>query len=304
MKLQKLVKVSLDELRMEMLGAQVLFGFQLQGVFQDAFRAIPNSIKRTDAAALAMIVVTIGILIAAPAQHRLVERGHDTRRIFRVAAIFAECALAPFALVLGCDIYVASAPQIGVRNAMVAAVVACIFAISLWYGLGETLARTLPGKETNMAEPEQTHTDLHARIEQMLTESRVILPGAQALLGFQFVVTLTKAFAELPQLTKMVHFASLAAVASAVMFLIAPAAVHRLTFKGQDVERFHRIGSMLVTIALIPLSFGITGDFYVASSRMLDSNGWAAAAALTALIWLVGLWYVLPLALRRSRQTN
>ncbi|HEY1615078.1 MAG TPA: DUF6328 family protein [Rhizomicrobium sp.] len=304
MELQKLVKVSLDELRMQMLGAQVLFGFQLQGVFQDAFPALPNSVKRTDAAALAMIVVTIGILVAAPAQHRLVERGRDTRRIFRVATIFAECALAPFALALGCDIYVASAPQIGARNATVAAVVACIFAISLWYALGETLARILPSKEANMAEPEQTHTDLHARIEQMLTESRVILPGAQALLGFQFVVTLTKAFAELPQLAKMVHFTSLAAVVSAVMFLIAPAVVHRLTFKGQDVERFHRIGSLLVTIALIPLSLGIAGDFYVASSRMLSSNGWAAISAIIALIWLVSLWYIVPLAMRRSRQTK
>jgi hypothetical protein len=40
----------------------------------------------------------------------------------------------------------------------------------------------------------KTATSLHTKIEQMLTEARVILPGVQALLGFQFVVMLTKAF--------------------------------------------------------------------------------------------------------------
>ena len=40
---------------------------------------------------------------------------------------------------------------------------------------------------------------LHARIEQMLTEARVIQPGAQALLGFQLVIVLTGAFERLPR---------------------------------------------------------------------------------------------------------
>ncbi|XIA63269.1 hypothetical protein ACFIOY_29350 [Bradyrhizobium sp. TZ2] len=37
------------------------------------------------------------------------------------------------------------------------------------------------------------------KIEQLLTEARGIMPGGQALLGFQFVATLTKAFETLPQ---------------------------------------------------------------------------------------------------------
>jgi hypothetical protein len=35
MKLDDALKVSLDELRMQMLGAQVLLGFEFQGLFQD-----------------------------------------------------------------------------------------------------------------------------------------------------------------------------------------------------------------------------------------------------------------------------
>lgn len=41
---------------------------------------------------------------------------------------------------------------------------------------------------------QESPTPLHAKIEQSLTEARVILPGAQALLGFQLIVMMTRAF--------------------------------------------------------------------------------------------------------------
>ena len=42
-------------------------------------------------------------------------------------------------------------------------------------------------------------TELSTRIKQVLTEARVVLPGAQALLGFQFIAVLTDSFARLPK---------------------------------------------------------------------------------------------------------
>ena len=41
-------------------------------------------------------------------------------------------------------------------------------------------------------------TPLPKQIDQMLTEARTILPGAQALLGFQLTVFLTESFERLP----------------------------------------------------------------------------------------------------------
>jgi hypothetical protein len=52
-KLESALKVSLDELRMQMLGSQVLFGFQFQGLFQDNFAALPASGRAADALAMA-----------------------------------------------------------------------------------------------------------------------------------------------------------------------------------------------------------------------------------------------------------
>ena len=71
---------------------------------------------------------------------------------------------------------------------------------------------------------ERPPTPLHVKIEQMLTEARVILPGAQALFGFQLAIVLTQSFETLPELSRLVHAVSLGLVAFAVMgFLVLQA---------------------------------------------------------------------------------
>jgi hypothetical protein len=61
MKLDDALKVSLDELRMQMLGAQVLLGFESQGLFQDGFAAWPTLCRSVDAVGLALMVAAVGL---------------------------------------------------------------------------------------------------------------------------------------------------------------------------------------------------------------------------------------------------
>jgi hypothetical protein len=297
-KFEDLVKVALDELRMQMLGVQVLFGFQLQGVFQDGFMQTSRTARWADAIAFSFIVLTLGLLIAAPSQHRLVDRGNATMRIFRVAHQFARWALLSFGIAVGLDVFVV-ADRYMPHYSVALALASMLAAGALWYLLGAILRSTLvDGEKTPM--PEETKTDIQAKIEQMLTEARVILPGAQALLGFQFVVTMNKTFSQLDPTDQHIHFASLISVALSILLLITPAAVHRMTFDGQDVPRFHRIGSLIITLALIPLALGLSGDFYLAASRMIDNRPLAAAAAVIVFIVMAALWYAVPLVLRRA----
>jgi hypothetical protein len=299
LKFEKLVKVRLDELRMQMLGVQVLFGFQLQGVFQDGFNQTSREVRWADAGALTLIVLTLALLIAVPSQHRLVDRGNATKRIFEVANRFAQWALLTFALSIALDFFVVTDRYFpGLSFPL--AVTAGFAAVALWYGLGVALRLTVTPKE-KLQMPAETATDIHAKIEQMLTEARVILPGAQALIGFQLVVTMTKTFSQLAPAEQHIHFASLCAVTLSVMLLITPAAVHRMTFGGQDVLRFHQIGSIVVTLALIPLALGIAGDFYLAATRMVENRAISAIAASITLLTLAIFWYVVPLLLRCRR---
>src|ERR1043165_4360420 len=106
MRLARKVKTALDETRLLILGAQVLFGFQFHGAFQETFNELSITTRLAHCAALVLIAITIGLLIAPSMQHRLVEGGTDTGRIQRVASLFAGLALMPFGVSLGLDFYV------------------------------------------------------------------------------------------------------------------------------------------------------------------------------------------------------
>jgi hypothetical protein len=139
------------------------------------------------------------------------------------------------------------------------------------------------------------NTPLHAKIEQMLTEARVVLPGAQALFGFQLAIVLTQSFEQLPTASMIMHATSLFLVAFAVVLLMAPAAYHRIVYAGEDSEDMHRVGSVLVTAATVPLALGLAGDVYVVVTKIIGSPTAGLIAGSLALVLLIGLWHVYPL---------
>src|SRR5207237_3538177 len=120
------------------------------------------------------------------------------------------------------------------------------------------------------------------RIKNGLTETRVALPGAQALLGFQFLSILTQSFGSLPRPVQDVHLASLGAVALATMCLITPAAWHRIVEEGEDTERFHKVASVLVLSALFFIVLGDAGDLFVVLMMDIDSPACSGCAAVDA----------------------
>jgi hypothetical protein len=178
--------------------------------------------------------------------------------------------------------------------ALVAGSAFCLLAGMFWYGLGFSLRR----KNRKRTMQEEKPTPLTTKIEQMLTEARVILPGAQALLGFQLTVTLTRAFGQLSDSLKLFHVASLCCVAVAIILLMTPAALHRISFAGEDTPSFFTIGSWFVVLAPAPLAIGIAGDLYVATSTAATSLTLGAILALAVLSLLACLWYILPVVLR------
>ena len=291
------LKVALDELRMQMLGAQVLFGFQFNSGFQTRTEALSWTSRLVDVGALMLIVMAIGVVIAVPCQHRLIEKGEITGRIYQTATRYAGAALLPIALALAGDFYIVGEVVFGTWAGALGAAIAGTGSLTLLYVL-PALLRPSFSKGTPMSDAHAT--SLHTKIDQMLTEARVILPGAQALLGFQFVVVLTQPFATMPLSAQIVHFIALCATAIAIVLLIAPAAVHRLSFAGADTARMLHIGSTLVTVALLPMAIGIALDLYVATLKILGEPMLAIALGSAALLVLLGFWYVFPLAVANA----
>ena len=52
---------------------------------------------------------------------------------------------------------------------------------------------------------------------------------------------------------------------------MTPAALHRISFAGEDTPSFFTIGSWFVVLAPAPLAIGIAGDLYVATSTAATS---------------------------------
>jgi hypothetical protein len=170
-----------------------------------------------------------------------------------------------------------------------AGVVLTSIALALLYGLGLVMR-----EKRDIRMQEQEPTSLKTKIEQMLTEARVIIPGGQALLGFQLIAVLTKAFNELPLAFKYLHCVGLSAVALSVVLLMTPAALHRIGFQGDDSPAFFRIGSRLVVAGSIPLAIGIAADVSVVFYKAIESDVAAVSAGLGSLAILLGLWLAYP----------
>lgn len=294
MDLSKASKIALQESRLLILGAQVLLGFQFQVLFRETFSALPFLSRQTCCASMVLMALSVGLLIAPSMQHQIVERGFDSRRLLSVARRYAAASLVPFALALAGDVYVTSETIRLSHPLLVSGGFLCL-ATLFWFVTPRAIQILLANQQPDI---DMKPTSIEARLEQMLTEARVILPGVQALLGFQLVAVFTSTFERMSDGLKIAHFGALSAVLVATMLLMTVPVIHRVSFHGADDERFLAIGTSLLLAAPAFLAVAATTEIYVG----LIVAGAPAAAALSVSgllgLALAGLWYGWPLWLR------
>jgi len=311
-KLKDKVKNALDEARMLVLGAQVLVGFQMRSVFEKGFESLPFISQGLKLAGLGLMLLAVGLIIAPSSYHRLVERGEDTHEIHRYTTKMMNWALLPFAFGLGIDLYVATQKVIGWKAGVATGLFGALTAAFFWYGVEFYMRRERAGeiaekkRESEMEEEKEQEggkkTKLTDKIQHALTECRVVLPGSQALMGFQFIVILSESFDKLPSVSKYVHLAALGLNALAIVLLITPAAYHRMVERGEETEHFHRFSSKALVAALVPLALGMAGDVYVVVQKVTDSQLISVVSALVILAIFWELWFGLPLYRRTQRE--
>jgi uncharacterized protein DUF6328 len=243
------------------------------------------------AVGLALQTLSMGLLIAPSMEHRIVEQGSLSKRLVRATSFYATAGLVPFSLSLDLAAYVVIEGHFGWLAGFTSGLALLFGSSFAWFGL-EMFHRERP----TMPDWGGT-TPLATKVEQVLTEARVIIPGAQALFGLQFIAMLTAGFEVMPQTAKVVHAVALGLVAMNVILLMTPAALHRLSYGGADYPSFLRAASALVTAAPLFLAAGIAAESYVVLGRITNGELAATCAAASFLV-LVGFWYVLPLVVR------
>ncbi|HEV2912176.1 MAG TPA: DUF6328 family protein [Pyrinomonadaceae bacterium] len=307
-KLKDKIKNALDESRMLILGAQVLLGFQYRSVFESGFEKLPQSSQYLKLCGLCLMLVAVALIMWPGAFHRIVEEGEDRESVHRFTSGVMGVALMPFALGLGLDLYVAAERVMGRTAGLISGLAIILIALFFWYGLEAVRRqeREPEIKEKQMQSEKEAQnsegTKLKDKIEQALTEMRVVLPGAQALLGFQFATMLVEGFEKLPPSSKYVHLSSLALIALSVILLMTPAAYHRIVEKGEQTENFHTFASRVLIAAMVPLALGMCGDLFVVVRKITQSALAGILSASVMLLFFYGCWFGFTLYRRSQRE--
>src|ERR1044072_805886 len=283
------IKIALDESRMLVLGAQILLGFHFRVAFEPGFDRLPKSAQFLKLAALLVLLGAIALIMAPGSYHRIVRNGSEAEDVHQFATTVMDVALVPFALTLALDIYLTIGHIVGATGGAIASIVAGMTGLFVWYGLGWVSRPRKPARKKE--KPKEIATWIKTKIDQALTEARVVLPGAQALLGFQLVTMFMDGFDKLPNSSKYIHMICLGLMTLTMVLLMTPAAYHRIAEQGEDTDRMHRVASALLLAALVGLPLGICGDVYVVCYKVTGSNANSIAIAGVVLAFFYGTWF-------------
>jgi hypothetical protein len=129
----------------------------------------------------------------------------------------------------------------------------------------------------------------------------MVLPGVQALFGFQLIAVFNRPFFDLLSAgERELHLVSLLLVSLAVAAVMAPAAYHRQVEPRQVSERFVTYANRMLMAAMVLLALAITSDLYVIARIILVDAIAAAGIASVAFAAFWSLWWLLPHMLQRA----
>jgi hypothetical protein len=137
--------------------------------------------------------------------------------------------------------------------------------------------------------------------EYLLEECRMVLPGIQALFGFQLIAVFNDGFHDrLTSVEQDLHLLAIGLIAVAVAIIMTPAAYHRQHNPQEVTETFITVSTRLLLWSMLPLAVAISLDFYIIARIIVHQ---ALSAVLGAALFgvFVLLWFVFPRSRRLQR---
>jgi hypothetical protein len=152
-----------------------------------------------------------------------------------------------------------------------------------------------------MGDGRRERLPLPEAVTHILEECRMVLPGIQALFGFQLISVFNEGFAQkLTLIEQYLHLLSIGLVAVAVALVMAPAAYHRQTSPEEVTENFIFVATRLLLYSMLPLMLGISLDFYLVSNIILKNSLQSFFLGVLLLAIFSFLWFLLPRLKKRS----
>jgi hypothetical protein len=157
-------------------------------------------------------------------------------------------------------------------------------------------------KQTSELDDVADRDELRKRYDMLLQELRVTLPGVQVLTAFLLTAPFSQRFGELDLWGRRAYGAALASSMISVIFLLAPAVLHRLGERRARSARLRwSIRLMLAGLFLLGLAL-VSAMWSVARFVFGTGTAWWLTGPMIVLI--VSVWIVLPFTLRRNTATT
>src|SRR5438874_11318299 len=136
---------------------------------------------------------------------------------------------------------------------------------------------------------------LDSAAAHLLEECRLVLPGIQALFGFQLIAVFNQGFGEkLSDAGQLVHLLAIVLTTLSMALVMTPAALHRQAEPKEVSERFLWLASNMVLAGMVPLAVAVGLDSYVVASIVLDSEALAIVLGVVLMAVFAWLWLLLP----------
>ncbi|WKG05168.1 DUF6328 family protein [Mycolicibacterium sp. HK-90] len=131
----------------------------------------------------------------------------------------------------------------------------------------------------------------------LLQELRVVQTGVQLLTGLLLTLPFQERFSILDARMRIVYLVTVACSAGATALLVAPVAMHRILFRRHRLNLLVSAAHRCAFIGLLLLGIAMAGVVMLIFDTVAGHEA-GVIAGLVALITFVGMWLVLPLAMR------
>jgi amino acid transporter len=149
-----------------------------------------------------------------------------------------------------------------------------------------------PGNDDEQPEERQNR-----ELIELLNELRVALPGVQVLFAFLLTVPFSNRFLALTGTQRAIYFATFVGTTISTGLFMAPTAYHRIRFRQGDKERMLRTSNRFAIVGIAILALSVTSAV-VLTTDLMFGLGTATVVGLGVLLFLVWVWFAIPLARR------
>jgi len=157
-------------------------------------------------------------------------------------------------------------------------------------------ARSGSGQETSKQKTDR-------QLIELLNELRVVLPGAQVLLGFLLTVPFATRFGQVSHHDRVALFICLLFTAVGTILLMAPSVYHRLRWEQGGKQDVVEVAHVMFLAGTASLAFGIAVALFLVADVLFGTAAGVVAGGVVAVVVLLS-WYITPLVRGREARVR